>query len=69
MRITIDPEDWVTVSEGARLAGVTKSTFSDAIDRRRMEVLEICGIRFVKRDDAVSFRPRKYESKQKEGEA
>jgi hypothetical protein len=71
MRLIIDPNDWVRVSTAAELAGVTPGTFSVAIDREGMEVLEIDGIRFVRREQAENYAPKnkpRRPRKQKGGE-
>jgi hypothetical protein len=61
-------EDLITQAEAARLRGVTIAAIGDLMKRGRLSVVEVAGIKLLKRSDIIGFknivagRPKKSES-------
>jgi hypothetical protein len=51
-------DDLVSISEAARLRGVTHAAIQDLIARDRLSVIEVAGRRLLKRADVVGFEPQ-----------
>jgi len=68
-RVTVD--DLISLSEAARIRGVTRQAIDDLVKRGRLPVVEIAGKRFVRKQDVDAYqpelggRPRQNEEKKK----
>ena len=65
----IDPDDWVSQKEAARMRGVSTQTISHLVRKGRFRTLEIGGHTFIHREDVVNFVPDKGGRPRKSGEA
>jgi hypothetical protein len=54
---TIDPSDWITQAEAARLRGVSRQAIAGLIKSDRLRILDIGGRIFVNRQDVLTFQP------------
>lgn len=52
-----DMSDLISISEAARLRGVTHGAIQDLIARGKLTATEVAGRRLLKRGDVVSFEP------------
>lgn len=51
--------DLITVTEAAKLRGVTQQAISDLIKRGRIHPVEIAGKRLLRRSEVTKFKPEK----------
>lgn len=51
----IDPEDWITLAEAARLRNTSRQAISNLVKRKRLETLKIGGHIFVNKSAVRSF--------------
>lgn len=58
-RLAIDPADWVTQSEAARLRNVTRQAIARLVGNGRLRTLDIGGRSFVSRTDVLGFAPHR----------
>lgn len=58
-RVAIDPLDWVTQSEAARLRNVTRQAIARLVGNGRLRTLDIGGRSFVNRADVLAFQPHR----------
>ena len=49
--------DLVSISEAARLRGVTHGAIQDLIARGKLATTEVAGRRLLKRNDVVNYQP------------
>jgi excisionase family DNA binding protein len=49
-------EDLISLTEAARLRGVTLAAIQDLIRRDRLQAVEVGGRRFLNRSDVMAFR-------------
>ncbi|MDA8169426.1 MAG: helix-turn-helix domain-containing protein [Nitrospiraceae bacterium] len=54
-KILIDPEDWITIAEAARLRHISRQAISNLVRRGRLETLKIAGYTLVKKSSVLSF--------------
>lgn len=52
----VDMSDLISLTEAARLRGVSVQAIQDLISRGRLEAVEVAGRRLLRRSDVVSFR-------------
>ncbi len=50
-------EDLITQAEAARLRGVSREAIYGLVARKKLEVIEIGGQKFVRRSDVESYTP------------
>ncbi len=50
-------DDLISISEAARIRGVTHGAIQDLIARDRLSVVEVAGRRLLRRSDVVNFKP------------
>ena len=50
-------DDLISISEAARIRGVTHGAIQVLISRNRLSVVEVAGRRLLKRGDVESFKP------------
>jgi excisionase family DNA binding protein len=61
-----EDDDLVTISQAARLRGVSPQAIDDLIGRGRLSAVKVAGLRLLKRADVVNFKPSKGGRKAKE---
>jgi hypothetical protein len=54
-KILIDPEDWLTLADAARLRNTTRQAIFKLVKKGRFETFEIAGQTFVNRNSVLSF--------------
>lgn len=54
-KILIDPDDWISLAEAARLRKTTRQAISNLVKRGKLETIRISGHIFVKKADVLSF--------------
>jgi excisionase family DNA binding protein len=54
-KIVIDPDDWITLAEAARLRNTSRQAISNLVKRGRLETIRIAGHIFVKKSSVLSF--------------
>jgi excisionase family DNA binding protein len=52
-------DDLVTISQAARLRGVSPQAIDDLIGRGRLAAVEVAGLRLLRREDVKNFKPSK----------
>lgn len=57
MAIQINPSDWITQAEAARLRNVTRQAIARLVEKGRLRTLKIGGRSLVKRADVLAFEP------------
>jgi predicted DNA-binding protein (UPF0251 family) len=55
--VEIDPSEWVTQAEAARLRGVSRQAIARLANNARLRTLDIGGRSFVNRSDVLAFEP------------
>ncbi|MBL8540315.1 MAG: helix-turn-helix domain-containing protein [Betaproteobacteria bacterium] len=55
--MAIDPSDWITQAEAARLRNVTRQAIARLVGNGRLRTLDIGGRSFVSRSDVLAFEP------------
>jgi excisionase family DNA binding protein len=55
--VAIDPSDWITQAEAARLRHVTRQAIARLVENGRLRTLDIGGRSFVNRAEVLSFEP------------
>lgn len=53
----IDPTEWITQAEAARLRDVTRQAIAKLVSNGRLRTLNIGGRNFVSRADVLAFEP------------
>lgn len=53
----IDPQDWITKAEAARIRGVTRQAIAKLVNKGKLSTLKIAGGTLVKRAEVESFQP------------
>lgn len=53
----IDPDEWITQAEAARLRSVTRQAIAKLVNGGRLRTLTVGGRTFVSRADVVTFEP------------
>ena len=53
----IDPDEWITQAEAARLRNVTRQAIAKLVNGGRLRTLTVGGRTFVSRADVVAFEP------------
>lgn len=63
--------DLITQAEAARLRGVTPQAIGDLIERGRLSVMEVGGVKFLSRSEVLAFEPKTHRraGKAKKGRA
>ena len=68
-KITLDLDDWITLSEAARIRNTTRQAISKLAQRGRLETIRIAGHIFVNKSSVIFFveetpgrKPKKRES-------
>lgn len=56
---TIDPSDWVTQAEAARLRNVSRQAIARLVGNGRLRTLDIGGRALVNRSDVLAFEPHR----------
>lgn len=54
----VQPDEWVSQAEAARLRGVTRQAIAKLVKAGRVRLLEIGGHVLVNREDIETFEPR-----------
>lgn len=54
---SLNPNDWISQSEAARIRGVTRQAINRLIQRGKLSVLEIGGHTLVSRTEIECFQP------------
>lgn len=57
--VAIDPSDWITQAEAARLRHVTRQAIARLVGNGRLRTLDIGGRSFVNRADVLAFEPHR----------
>jgi hypothetical protein len=52
-------DDLLTISQAARLRGVTPQSIDGLLARGRLEAVEVAGIRLLRRADVLNYKPAK----------
>lgn len=55
--VLIDPAEWITQAEAARLRSVSRQAIAKLVGNGRLRTLEVGGRSFVSRADVLSFEP------------
>jgi excisionase family DNA binding protein len=55
--VAIDPSDWISQAEAARLRNVTRQAIARLVGNGRLRTLDIGGRSFVNRSDVLAFEP------------
>jgi hypothetical protein len=55
--VAIDPSDWISQAEAARLRSVTRQAIARLVGNGRLRTLDIGGRSFVNRSDVLNFEP------------
>jgi excisionase family DNA binding protein len=55
--VAIEPSDWVTQAEAARLRNVSRQAIAGLVSNGRLRTLDIGGRSFVSRSDVLAFVP------------
>ena len=55
--VAIDPADWITQAEAARVRNVTRQAIARLVNNGRLRTLNIGGRSFVNRSDVLAFEP------------
>jgi excisionase family DNA binding protein len=58
-RHAINPEEWITPAEAARLRGVTRQAITKLINAGRLSTVSVGERLFVNRAEVESFTPKK----------
>lgn len=53
----IDPSEWITQAEAARLRNVTRQAIARLVGNGRLRVVEVGGRPFVNRSDVLTYEP------------
>jgi excisionase family DNA binding protein len=53
----LNPDDWISASEAARLRGVTRQAIGSLVRRGRLRTLEFGGKTFLSRRDVEAYVP------------
>jgi predicted DNA-binding protein (UPF0251 family) len=54
-RSRVDPSEWISQAEAARLRGVSRQAIANLIKKERLEILDVGGRKLVRRKDILSF--------------
>ena len=55
--------DLVTQAEAARLRGVTPQAIGELVERGRLTVTEIGGVKFLSKSEVLSFEPKTHKGR------
>lgn len=55
--MSIDPAEWVSQAEAARLRNVSRQAIAKLVSNGRLRTLEVGGRSFVSRLDVLAFEP------------
>jgi excisionase family DNA binding protein len=55
--LSIDPAEWVSQAEAARLRNVSRQAIAKLVGNGRLRTLEMGGRSFVSRADVLAFEP------------
>jgi hypothetical protein len=55
--VAIDPSEWITQAEAARLRQVSRQAIAKLVGNGRLRTLEVGGRSFVSRFDVLAFEP------------
>jgi len=53
-----DLSDWISQSEAARLRGISRQAVARLVKRGRLAVLEIAGMRLVRKSEVLAFEAK-----------
>lgn len=53
----LDPSDWISQAEAARLRNVSRQAIAQLVSNGRLRTLEIGGRSLVNRSDVLTFEP------------
>lgn len=53
----MNPNEWISQAEAARLRGVSRQAINRLVERGKLTALEIGGTRLVRRDEVLQFEP------------
>ena len=54
---TVQPDDWISQAEAARLRGVSRQAIAKLVRNERVRVLEIAGNTLVHKGDVETYQP------------
>jgi excisionase family DNA binding protein len=54
---TIDPTEWISQAEAARLRGVTRQAIAKLISNGRLRTVDLAGRALVSRAEVLAFEP------------
>lgn len=57
--VVIDPSDWISQAEAARLRNVSRQAIARLVGNGRLRTLDIGGRAFVNRSDVLTFVPHR----------
>jgi excisionase family DNA binding protein len=57
LKKTVQPDEWISQSEAARVRGISRSALHDLVKRGRLRTLEIAGKVLVERAQVEAFIP------------
>jgi excisionase family DNA binding protein len=55
--MSIDPAEWISQAEAARLRGVTRQAIAKLVSGGRLQTVVVGGRTFVSRADVMAFEP------------
>ena len=55
--LSIDPAEWVSQAEAARIRNVSRQAIAKLVSNGRLRTLEMGGRSFVNRTDVLAFEP------------
>lgn len=57
MKKTFDPQDWISMTEAARLRGVSRNAIVNLVGRNKLNSYEIGGRKLVNKSEVLAFQP------------
>jgi excisionase family DNA binding protein len=58
MKRKVDPDQWISQAEAAKLRGVSRQAIARLVRKRRFETLSIGGKTLLRRSEVEEFRPK-----------
>lgn len=59
MSTNLNPNEWISQAEAARLRGVSRQAIAKLIKGNRLKFLEVGGHILISREDVLKFEPKK----------
>lgn len=58
-KVEINPDDWISAAEAARLRGVSRQAINKMINAGRISTVEVGGRKLLKKSEVISYQPLK----------